>query len=131
MRKTIVRLPARGSLTLVGAVAGLIGFSAALFFVYGPVTQTKASIRPVETRPVETRRVENPEPPPPIDSVALASPGRIEGKSDSIEVGAAIDGVIQAIPVKEGQEVKQGQVVAEIDCRDLQSVLPVARSEAE
>src|SRR5437879_8609338 len=117
MRKTIIRLPARGSLTLVGAVAGVIGFSSALFFVYGPVTQTKASIRPAETRPVETRQVENTEPPPRIDSVALASPGRIEGKSDTIEVGAAIDGVIQSIPVKEGQQVRQGQVVAELDCR--------------
>src|SRR5712691_3469513 len=128
MPKTIIRLPARGSLTLVGACGGLIGFSIALFFVYGPVTQTKASIRPVEGAPVENRRME---PPPRTASIALASPGRIEGNSDSIEVGAAIDGLMQSVPVREGQWVKRGQLVAELDCRDLRSVLPVARAEAE
>jgi ABC exporter DevB family membrane fusion protein len=72
-----------------------------------------------------------PEPLHEADSIAVASPGRIEGRSDSIDVGAAIDGVIQAIHVREGQQVKRGQVLAELDCRDLKSVLPVARAEAE
>jgi multidrug resistance efflux pump len=65
------------------------------------------------------------------DVVAIASPGRIEAKSDSIEVGAAMDGVIQSILVKEGQSVARGQVLAKLDCRELQSALPVAQAEAE
>jgi multidrug resistance efflux pump len=64
-------------------------------------------------------------------AVVLASPGRIEGNSDIVEVGAGIDGVIQAILVKEGQEVKRGQLLAELDCREIQSSLPLAKSEAE
>jgi len=64
-------------------------------------------------------------------AVVLASPGRIEGKSDVVEVGAGIDGVIQSIQVKEGQKVVRGQLLAELDCREIQSSLPLAKSEAE
>jgi multidrug resistance efflux pump len=58
--------------------------------------------------------------------VALACPGRIEGRSDVVNVGAAIDGVVRAVHVKEGQTVHQGQVLAELGCDDLQSALQVA-----
>jgi len=64
-------------------------------------------------------------------TVALASPGRIEGLSDLVEVGAGIDGVIQTIHVKEGQIVQQGDLLAEIECHDLQTGLEVAHAEAE
>jgi multidrug resistance efflux pump len=65
------------------------------------------------------------------DDVVLASPGRIEALSDTLDVGAGIDGVIQAIYVKEGQTVAAGQRLAELDCRELRSALPVSKSEAE
>lgn len=65
------------------------------------------------------------------DRVKLASPGRIEGRSETIEVGAAIDGVVQSILVKEGQHVTQGDALAEIGCADLKSAYNVAVSEAE
>ena len=74
-----------------------------------------------------------PAPPPaqPVRAVAVASPGRIEGLSELVSVGAAIDGVVQKIYVKEGQLVKQGDVLAEIECNDLRAALRVAQSEAE
>ncbi|HEX5230576.1 MAG TPA: efflux RND transporter periplasmic adaptor subunit [Bryobacteraceae bacterium] len=59
-------------------------------------------------------------------SILLASPGRIEARSDVVNVGAAIDGVISAIRVKEGQTVRQGEVLAELGCSDLQSAVQVA-----
>ena len=65
------------------------------------------------------------------ESVLLASPGRIEGQSDILEVGAGIDGVIQSIFVKEGQKIRKGEIVAELDCREIKSSLPLAKSEAE
>lgn len=65
------------------------------------------------------------------DGVVVACPGRIEGRSDTIQVGAAADGIVQSIDVKEGQTVKKGQPLAEIGCSDLQSALSVAQSEAE
>ena len=59
-------------------------------------------------------------------AIALASPGRIEGRSELVNVGAAIDGVVRAIHVKEGQLVHRGDVLAELGCSDLQSSLQVA-----
>jgi len=97
---------------------GVAGLLAAAFVIYGPTTvPTSASIRPV---PDDGSR-----------SIKLASPGRIEGQSETIDVGAATDGVIRSIMVHEGQKVWRGQVVAELDCQDLQSTLPVATAEAE
>ena len=104
--------------------AGVIGLSAVAFFVYGPLTQTSASINPAGDSGQSAKTTRE------SDSVAVASPGRIEGRSDSVDVGAAIDGVIQEIYVREGQQVLRGEVLAELDCRDLKSVLPVARAEA-
>src|SRR5579859_5185816 len=46
-------------------------------------------------------------------AIALASPGRIEGRSELVNVGAAIDGVVRAIHVKEGQLVHRGDILAE------------------
>jgi len=65
------------------------------------------------------------------EPIALACPGRIEGKSETISVGAATDGVIQAIRVHEGQDVEKGEALAEIGCSDLNSAREVARAEAD
>ena len=65
------------------------------------------------------------------EPIALACPGRIEGKSETISVGAATDGVIQAIRVREGQDVVKGEALAEIGCSDLNSSREVARAEAD
>ena len=65
------------------------------------------------------------------EPIALASPGRIEGRSETISIGAATDGVIRAIKVHEGQEVVKGQALAEIGCSDLDSAREVSRAEAD
>lgn len=67
----------------------------------------------------------------PSASVALASPGRIEGRSEVVNVGAGIDGVVKAVHVHEGQTVQRGSVLAELDCNDLQSSLQVATANRE
>src|SRR6516225_1457576 len=48
--------------------------------------------------------------------VIAASPGRVEGASEPVEVGAAADGVIESVTVKEGQFVERGAVMARIAC---------------
>jgi HlyD family secretion protein len=117
--------------------ASLIGLSALVFMVYGLLTPTKASIRNLQivtAKSVEAKvpaSLDPKQPTPSREPIALASPGRIEGLSESIEVGAAVDGVVRTIYVREGEAVKRGQMLAELDCRDLQSVLPVSRAEAE
>lgn len=94
----------------------------AILIVYSFATKTGTSAHiDTEVRPVAAR----------VEPVVLASPGRIEGLSDLVGVGAAIDGVIQTIHVKEGQSVQQGEILAELECNDLQSSLRVATAELE
>lgn len=66
-----------------------------------------------------------------LADVALASPGRIEGASEVINIGAGADGVIAEIRVREGQRVRAGDVLAVIDRQDLSAELSAARAAAE
>ena len=66
-----------------------------------------------------------------VDGVEFASPGRVEGASETSQVGAAADGILKAVYVKEGDLVKQGTLLAEIACDDLQPALQTAMAEAE
>jgi multidrug resistance efflux pump len=66
-----------------------------------------------------------------IGTVAFASPGRVEGASETTQVGAAADGILKSVNVEEGQTVKQGTVLGEIACDDLQPTLQTAVAEAE
>jgi len=66
-----------------------------------------------------------------IGSVVFASPGRVEGASETTQVGAAADGVLRAVYVKEGQFVRRGTLLGEIACDDLQPALQTARAEAD
>jgi len=64
-------------------------------------------------------------------TVAFASPGRVEGASETTQVGAAADGILKAVYVKEDQFVKRGALLAEIACDDLQASLQTAMAEAD
>jgi multidrug resistance efflux pump len=64
-------------------------------------------------------------------SVVIACPGRLEGRSKAIAVGAAVDGIVESIRVREGQTVSRGEILAKIGCSDLLASLQVAKSEAE
>ena len=63
--------------------------------------------------------------------VALACPGRVEGLSEVIDIGAGIEGVLAEVRVQEGQTVAAGEVVALIVCDDLEAELQAARRFAE
>ena len=64
-------------------------------------------------------------------AVVFASPGRVEGASETTQVGAAADGVLKAVFVKEGQFVRRGTLLGEIACDDLQPTLQTAMAEAD
>src|SRR5438445_6327758 len=64
-------------------------------------------------------------------TVAFASPGRVEGASETTQVGAAADGILKAVYVKEDQFVKKGTLLGEIACDDLQASLQTAMAEAD
>jgi HlyD family secretion protein len=63
--------------------------------------------------------------------VVFAAPGRVEGLSDTINVGAAADGVLKVVYVTEDQFVKKGTVLAEIACDDLNATLQASLAEAD
>ncbi len=63
--------------------------------------------------------------------VVLACPGRVEGLTEVVNVGAGVDGVLLEVRVKEGQQVRAGELLARIDCRDLEAELPAAQAAAE
>ena len=65
------------------------------------------------------------------DEIVLACPGRVEGQSEVIDVGAGADGVLTAVLVQEGQQVRAGQLIALIDCREIESQIDEARVLAE
>jgi multidrug resistance efflux pump len=66
-----------------------------------------------------------------LATVVFASPGRVEGASETTQVGAAADGVLKAVYVEEGQFVKKGTLLGEIGCEELQPSLQTALAEAD
>lgn len=63
--------------------------------------------------------------------VVLACPGRVEGISEVVNLGAEMDGVLKEVRVQEGQKVKAGETLALIDCGDWAAELQAARAAAE
>ena len=64
--------------------------------------------------------------PPPLPAraepaavVLAAAQGRVEGKDEAIEVGAGVSGVVRRFSVREGQFIHKDDVVAELDCENL------------
>jgi multidrug resistance efflux pump len=64
-------------------------------------------------------------------TIVFASPGRVEGASETSQVGAAADGILKAVFVKEGDFVKRGTLLGQIACDDLQPALQTAMAEAD
>src|SRR5712672_1936630 len=63
--------------------------------------------------------------------IIFASPGRVEGASETTQVGAAADGILKGAYVKEGEFVKKGTLLGEIACDELQASLQTAIAEAD
>jgi multidrug resistance efflux pump len=66
-----------------------------------------------------------------LGDVIFASPGRVEGLSDTIEVGAGADGILKAVYVTERQFVKRGTLLGQIACDDLDAMLQTSLAEAD
>jgi len=61
----------------------------------------------------------------------LAAPGRVEGRREATDIGAGADGVLTSVLVEEGQKVVAGQLLAIVDCANLEREINVARAEIE
>ena len=63
--------------------------------------------------------------------VVAAAQGRVEGRSESIEVEASADGVLQSLLVKEGQRVAKNEVIGRIGCENLDSEIRALEASRE
>lgn len=61
----------------------------------------------------------------------LAAFGRVEGREETIFLGASADGVVQEVLVKDGQTVGKGALLAVIECNDISSAIDVAKAQAD
>src|SRR6266487_2353378 len=64
-------------------------------------------------------------------NVVLAAPGRTEGRTETVQVGAATDGIVKQVFVKEGDHVVRGTKLAQIECQDIEASYLSAKAEAE
>ena len=64
-------------------------------------------------------------------SPTLAAFGRIEGRGETISLGASVDGVVKEVFVTDGQKVSKGALLAAIDCDDLRSEIEFSKAQAE
>jgi HlyD family secretion protein len=64
-------------------------------------------------------------------NVVLACPGRTEGRTEAVQVGAAADGIVKQVFVKEGDHVWRGAKLAQIDCQDVEASLMSVKAEVE
>jgi ABC exporter DevB family membrane fusion protein len=68
---------------------------------------------------------------PPKPPTALAAPGRVEGREETIPLGASADGVVKEVRVTAGQQVRKGDLLAVIDCDEISPQIDVARAQAD
>jgi HlyD family secretion protein len=66
-----------------------------------------------------------------VSGVQLAALGRVEGRGETISVGAATDGVVQTVFVTAGQRVSKGMLLAAIDCDDISEEVDLAKAQAD
>lgn len=67
----------------------------------------------------------------PENQVTLAAPGRVESIGETFEIGTAVNGVLSSVPVREGQKVSAGQILAIVSCDELNSEIASARATVE
>jgi HlyD family secretion protein len=65
------------------------------------------------------------------DALLLASPGRIETREDPLDIGVAASGVLLSLAVRQSDHVHAGQVLARLDCHDLDAEVSQYESELE
>ena len=107
----------------IRTVASLAAAVAATWVVRGVVDSSGSVPSPggLDTAAASARAPER-------EHVVLACPGRIEGATDTVNVGAGISGVLKAVPVEEGQQVNAGDVIAQFDCADTEAESKAAES---
>jgi multidrug efflux pump subunit AcrA (membrane-fusion protein) len=95
----------------------------------GVVAAIWATYSIVRTTP--QRQPTEPPAPPPVSAYpnAVAAAGLIEPSTENISVGTPLSGVVTAVHVAAGQQVKEGDPLFELDVRSLRAGLAVKKRE--
>lgn len=106
--------------------SALAGWAVALIAVAALMTQLGFGTRPAAKVEASAKAESTPS-----VAVALAAPGRVEGLTEVIEVGAGADGVLEDVRVREGQQVAAGEVLAVVACGDVEAERQAALAATE
>ena len=109
------------------AVFALLLTSLGLVVWYSRVRETPLTL----VSQAENKLNISPEVVSPENQVILAAPGRVESIGETYEIGTAVNGVLSSVPVKEGQKVSAGQILAIVSCDELNSEIASARAAVE
>ncbi len=67
----------------------------------------------------------------PLETGYVAGPGKVEPVSEDIKVGSELSAKLKLVMVEEGDRVKQGQIVAELENADYKAAIAEARATVE
>jgi HlyD family secretion protein len=68
---------------------------------------------------------------PPNAERLVAGPGRVEPSTEDIQLGSELSGKLKAVYVEEGDAIRRGQVLAELENADYRAQVGSARAEVE
>lgn len=63
------------------------------------------------------------------EKVVVGAPGRIEGSEEPVAIGVSITGIVKKVTVRQGDSVSRGELLAQIDCRDIDAQLAARDAE--
>ena len=99
----------------IGRLIGLVLFLAAVAAVFLLKWKPPPPSEPASVRPVKTMLIESP-----FSSSARQYPGKVQA-SRRINLAFQVDGPLIEFPVKNGQDVEQGQLLARLDPADYEN----------
>jgi multidrug efflux system membrane fusion protein len=117
----MMRIRSIGMLGVAAAIGGFAGWH----FLNDPGSAQAQSPAPADQVPVTTAAAHVEDVP-----VFLTGLGTVQALN-TVEIKAQVNGTLIALPQREGQEVHQGDIVAEIDPRPFQAALDQATAQRE
>ena len=102
---------------IVGMIIGVVLLSGAVYSVFFVDWRSEIKAEPPVVRPLKTMVIKSP-----FDAVGRKYPGRV-GPNERVSLAFQVSGQLVEFNVKNGQEVKKGELLAKIDPRDFESEL--------
>ncbi len=113
----------RGKPSLIGRLFGLVLVVAAVYAVFFVEWRTTTHEAPPPIRPLKTLVIESP-----FASMGRKLPGKVKANRE-VDLAFQVAGPLIELPVKGGDEVAEGALLARIDPRDFQNTLASAEAQ--